>query len=516
MSSTVKTCKSCGECDHLRRSSSKCRNHIKSQKLQFSVGGIGELTEYTIKRGFRKFCRHPRLKIRIEEDVIHISSLMMENCIVVHFFFRIVRYYSAKYPQSKRKWEWRVVVVFEKLFSSKHSTARTLQVSEFLEDFGFPQNTKFVNLEKNWWSLITFSYRLAQQFPSHELKSFSLFPIFQPGRKHIRYNCLALYQLLHACDLELNVTQEQCSESSPLFWWRYFNLNRTRYGELDELNIKIRVHKDRRCFALSFSTNGIDASLLMNKFSGHQQEDEEEISPLPRRGRLRKGSLPSISSSSSENFDYYLGLDPGVVNYVGACLRHEPSGKEIKSIVKSEHFKQSLCRERLRTKRRKRKTRGFENMLLRDRVEIEIEVNVKLHARVSHNYRDNLEYIQCRLVHLEASQEMCGRKTICRLKFDSWKCHRKATDDLVNKLLFPPERVERDKKVLPAVIELKKAFHRRHDKCKVQDVDEFRTSRRWLPDLLPNESKLPDGVESRHKRCSEYHIGGNRIGRLQK
>ncbi|KAL1502154.1 hypothetical protein ABEB36_007341 [Hypothenemus hampei] len=167
------------------------------------------------------------------------------------------------------------------------------------------------------------------------------------------------------------------------------------------MNIKIKVHKDRKCFP--FSTNGVDASLLMKKFSGRQQDDGEK-----------------------EN------------------------------------------------------------------------------------------------------QQMYGWKTVTRLKFNSWKWHRKATNDLGNELLFPPGRMERNKKVLvcfeddilepgisygrnlkPAVVELKKAFHKRGDKCDVRDVNEFRTSRRCsrcykelrmpprLADLLSNEE--------RRRRCHGHH-----------
>ncbi|KAL1514148.1 hypothetical protein ABEB36_003455 [Hypothenemus hampei] len=199
----------------------------------------------------------------------------------------------------------------------------------------------------------------------------------------------------------MNINQEQFRNSSSLLWWRYFNWNRARYRELDEVNIKIKVYKGSRCFTLSFSTNGVDVSVMMNRFSGEQDDDNEISLSFCKRGRLKKKLAPSSSSSSNfnanNNYEYYLGLGPGVVNYVEACLRHEPSGKEIKSIVKSEHFKQSLCKERIRTKTHKRKIGEFETMLKTDRVNIETALNLQLNARISHNCRDNLKYIRYRL-----------------------------------------------------------------------------------------------------------------------
>ncbi|KAL1513341.1 hypothetical protein ABEB36_002762 [Hypothenemus hampei] len=81
--------------------------------------------------------------------------------------------------------------------------------------------------------------------------SFSLFPIFEPGRKHIRYSAFALFKFLYACTLERNVNQATFMASSQRFWWRYFNLKHARYEDLDmtnEGNIGIKPHNACYCF----------------------------------------------------------------------------------------------------------------------------------------------------------------------------------------------------------------------------------------------------------------------------
>lgn len=89
MSKSNGKCKECGKDDHTRRSSKKCPFHIPRQKRRFLDAATQKEfkeTPWTLKGGFAKFCSDPRVREKIERDVIECSALAVEASIYVHFY----------------------------------------------------------------------------------------------------------------------------------------------------------------------------------------------------------------------------------------------------------------------------------------------------------------------------------------------------------------------------------------------------------------------------------------------
>ncbi|KAL1506757.1 hypothetical protein ABEB36_006060 [Hypothenemus hampei] len=120
-------------------------------------------------------------------------------------------------------------------------------------------------------ALVPFSFRLAYWFAEQRKRSFAVFPVFKPGRKHVRYRVRELEQLLNACGIvETNINCDEFTAHNPKYWWENFNLEHKRYGTRVPLNpgpneeMKITPYKNPICFEMSFMTNDVDCSTLMN------------------------------------------------------------------------------------------------------------------------------------------------------------------------------------------------------------------------------------------------------------
>lgn len=145
--------------------------------------------------------------------------------------------------------------------------------------------------DKHWWLLAPASYKMGMgiYFSKNGLRSFNLFPVLKPGRKHIRYTGRALGELLRSLKLlRFGITPNDFMSSTPLYWWQYFNLHHSRYGHLNTDTLAIVPHNGRSSFGMSFSTNGVDCYILMNRYI--RQTDEP---PTKKRKKLnrRKNSL---------------------------------------------------------------------------------------------------------------------------------------------------------------------------------------------------------------------------------
>jgi len=87
MAEKAQVCKTCGKSGHSRRSSINCDFHIPPQKRRINQIDF-ETETYTIKCGLNKFCKRNQLLISsITEDVLEVSSLMIEVSILVNFHY---------------------------------------------------------------------------------------------------------------------------------------------------------------------------------------------------------------------------------------------------------------------------------------------------------------------------------------------------------------------------------------------------------------------------------------------
>jgi len=119
-------------------------------------------------------------------------------------------------------------------------------------------------------------------FSERGSRSFRVFLVFHPETKHLRYNAMALFELLRVSLKIKNVSKPKFMESTPFYWWRYFNLNHKRYGSVDPESNAITSYKGRTAFAMSFTTNGVSCSIAMNR-CGDGTSTKSKIPKKPKK-----------------------------------------------------------------------------------------------------------------------------------------------------------------------------------------------------------------------------------------
>ncbi|KAL1494422.1 hypothetical protein ABEB36_010021 [Hypothenemus hampei] len=179
-----------------------------------------------------------------------------------------LRSYKSATKQYETIWN----VEKNELFTENSSSDVSPKIAGFLKKFGFKPDTKFVlkELEKRrqWWSLVPFSHKLTCWFAKKGKRLFAVFPVFKPGRKHIRCSVSILWELLRAWKiLKKIVSQDTFSATSPRYWWKYFTyLKDSYFGTPEETNEGIKLtNNGRMIFAILFIKNGVDYSLLINR-----------------------------------------------------------------------------------------------------------------------------------------------------------------------------------------------------------------------------------------------------------
>jgi len=413
----------------------------------------------------------------------------MKNCVCVHLFDRITRYLYARHERETPRWAWKCRV-YEELFSRDLQTVRSSEIVEMLESFGLPADHRgFSDAEHNWWHLVPFSHGLATWFERNGMRSFSVFPVFRPGPKHLRYNAMALFELLRATKpTECTSDATEFRAAATAYWWRYFDLSGKRYGRLDPQTNAITAHRDRTKFGMSFTTNGAYCCVAMERFA---PKTDDPVGPKSKKRSKRK----QTNDDDLSKFSGFLGLDPGVVNYVGACYldADDDDGKR-NYTLKTAKFKQSECKERVIKRRRDKLIGRYERELF----ECRKKSAEKMTSKCCSAYAESLTYTEYRLRHHELSHLRYSRHKLVKLAWYARTCKRSAEDSLVRRLLDTAndKTTEHRSHVLvcfgdgslrdgvsyganrkPAVCSLRRAFHRRRDRCSVADVDEYMTTR---------------------------------------
>lgn len=437
-----------------------------------------------------------KLRTYLIQSIAVQHETAMKNCVCVHLFDRVVRYLCVKHERKTAKWVWKCRV-YEELFSRNTQAARSLEICEMLESCGLLTDYRgFADAENNWWRLVPFSHKLATWFERNGLRSFSVFPVFRPGPKHLRYNARALHELLRS------VKPSECTSdiyefmnTTPAYWWRYFDLSGKHYGRLDSQTNVITAHRDRTKFGMSFTTNGAYCCVAMERFVSRKTDDSTD-GPKSKRSKRKQTNNNNNNDLSidSSKFSGFLGLDPGVVNYVGACYI-DGSDRKRNYTLKTAKFKQSECKERVIKRRREKLIGRYERELLECRKDAE-----KMSVKCCSAYADALAYTVYRMQHHERSHLRYSRHKLVKLAWFGKMCTRSAEDSLVQRLLDmskdkTTEKPSQTPNVLvcfgdgslrdgvsyganrkPAVCSLRRAFHRRRDRCAVVDVDEYMTT----------------------------------------
>jgi hypothetical protein len=232
---------------------------------------------------------------------------------------------------------------------------------ELLETFGLPPDYRgFADPEKNWWPLVRFLHKLVTWFLRNGSRSFSVFPVFRPRLKHLRYNAKALYELLRATKpLEFKSTHENFRVAAPMYWWCYFDSSKRHFGRLDPLTNAIAAHRNRTKFAMALTTNRAYFCVSMERFT----RDSIGVEPKCKRSKKKQVETNDLDFS---RFSGFLGLDPGMVNYVGTCYLGVAGASDLKRnyTLKTVKFKQFVCKERAIHRRREKLIGRHEPQLL--------------------------------------------------------------------------------------------------------------------------------------------------------
>lgn len=247
---------------------------------------------------------------------------------------------------------------------------------------------------------------------------------------------------------------------------------------------------------MSFTTDGTYCCIAMEKLRPSSNDIEEATISEKKKKKTTSASAAAIEA---EKCTGYLGVDPGVVNYVGACYVPNDDGDvcttERNFMLKSARFKQEKCRERTIRRRREKIIGRYERDLLADRQRISSEEERKISSKVCAEYEDSKVFSKYRLRHHVRSQAEYGGSKLRAVHWYSKICKRSAEDDLVNEMLRLTTTNSKEKILIcfgdgslsdgvsygsnakPAVCSLRRAFHRRRDKCDIVDTDEYETTK---------------------------------------
>lgn len=86
-----------------------------------------------------------------------------------NLFNRVVRSFSFRYRDVARRWEWPQIVKDE-LFGT--ITPRRYEIDVFLRDFHCDYCRNIIDMRKEWWSLVPFSFELGKYFHRYGVRSF--------------------------------------------------------------------------------------------------------------------------------------------------------------------------------------------------------------------------------------------------------------------------------------------------------------------------------------------------------
>jgi hypothetical protein len=226
------------------------------------------------------------------------------------------------------------------------------------------------------------------------------------------------------------------------------------------------------------------------------------------------------NNNLQHRYTRFVGLDPGVINYVGGCVLDTLNNhSEMNSLLHSNKYKQKYCGERAR----KRKLHRIDAELRR--AEETYQAEKKLNCKISTSFELLLDFTRYKLLFFERREATYRRRrNYCRWsKWDSHVMRQQAKDRLVN-FYVPNERdrvctlvcfgdgsleqgISYGMKRKPAVKRLRTLFCKRH--CDIIDVDEYKTTK-MCSKCMCMEMSLPPKIHYndenvKKRQCCAYH-----------
>lgn len=178
-----------------------------------------------------------------------------------------------------------------------------------------------------------------------------------------------------------------------LYWITYFKLEKYITGD------GTMAWRDNKTFAASISTNGIDVSILM------------------QRRKLKKSEGEAEKKKPRETYRKVLGLDPGLVQFVGGIRLDTETNVETNILVRGKSFNNAGTK---RWRRRKRERRYRAQTVVPEGYSSKVGYDPDLFARTS------LEYLQ---------RDRVFTWTRTRTKWDAKICRKRALDRLADSLI---------------------------------------------------------------------------------
>ncbi|KAL1512505.1 hypothetical protein ABEB36_002087 [Hypothenemus hampei] len=135
----------------------------------------------------------------------------------------------------------------------------------------------------------------------------------------------------------------------------------------------------------------------MAHFAIPHLQDYEQHQPKRKKRKTNRNESPRNEPHENDNidlnnFDYYISIDPGVVNIVGVCVR-DPVGEEIEVKLKAAAFMNTACKKRVRKYKLKKLTSRHERFLDMERDKINKEVNIAMTPKMSRRFFSKIQYV---------------------------------------------------------------------------------------------------------------------------
>lgn len=373
-----------------------------------------------------------------------------------------------------------------------------------LRQHGYDGTSTLRSFRSNYWRFWRLMWNMQRYNQQHEIKNFTLFPIFKQKRHHICYDSKGLQQLLQESGL-LTGNYDDVKAELPAKWAQYFQISRKYLEGHQPTHTGVATgHR----FDFSISTNGVAVSLHMKRPKQVTQltpaakrhkdiVDEEKYLQRLRHKRARNGYTREI------------GIDPGRrLMLGGTIIDHGQYFDNIKDLK----YSSASFRYDTGEMSRKRQYNKYVG-------QVEKPYNSAItELKLSPMNADATAYTTFRLLHFEHRQRFLEQRKVARLKLKKYirveqgmhkmakelvRGHEGSTLIFIGSTYVAPNSPIKGyvRTPLPKLCRILKQY------ADVVEVDEFRTtvlcSRCWRPN---RPSKSPH----RFYYCRHCRITFNR------
>lgn len=343
------------------------------------------------------------------------------NCIIVHMRARVRKWMKYRFQDvylnqlatKLQRCQWLNRHLDHLFYPDADEEAEALDevLQHMSADLGVELDFNFFNLETEWWKFYPIAFRLQQFFTARgeeedegRMKSFRICPIASHGHKHILYTAKGLHYLMWTLGLTQYSQFNEFSNNALIFdlWCSLFNVS--------------KWHKPLigKTFAMSFSSNGIDVSIMMQRKVRRQTSVY-----IPNDfDRFRANHI-----HNREQPEQHIGIDPGRINMFSAYTREVDTNLDFDSTLKGSQFRAN--------------THDWDRRQKRHWMSVKVENDSRAHAGKV-NSKDATrfrEFTRYRLRWFKRKQKVYGQWKMTRLKWEKHRCKTALLDKLAGFLM---------------------------------------------------------------------------------